>query len=370
MKKPIVLFLAITVLISLGTLGEAQAFRLITQEMVEKELIVETDLIQTADNFIILFDTSGSSNQMVPGKNISKIQAAKSLLKERNAWFPNLGFKAGLYIYTDNQTLTGTFKEVYGMQDYDRERFAAAIDQLPEKGQGSTTLNAGLHPLRKVLAGLSGKTAVIMFTDGQFSRAKGAKRPLQIVQEIAQDHDVCFYLISSATADVEKQLLDAVSTINACSRVIPMAAFMDNPTYLSGALFTVKTTAYERLVPTTRVVGFEANDMLFDFNSATVRGEYTDKLAMLGDYLQNNPDAFVVAAGFADSVGDEEYNLALSERRASSFKDHLVNNYSIDANRIVTLWYGELNPVADNATEEGRQLNRRVEVAVGVGGVN
>jgi OOP family OmpA-OmpF porin len=305
---------------------------------------------------------------MVPGKTISKIQAAKRLLKERNAWFPNLGFKAGLYIYTDNQTLTGTFKEVYGMQAYDRERFAAAIDGLPEKGQGATFLQAGLHPLRKTLSGLSGKTAIIMFTDGKISRAKGGKRPLQIVQEIAQDHDVCFYLISSATTDVEKQLLAAVSKINACSRVIPMAAFMDNPTYLSGALFTVKTTAYERLVPTTQVVGFAANDMLFDFNSAAVRGEYIDKLAMLGDYLQKNPDAFVVAAGFTDSVGDEEFNLALSERRAASFKDYLVNNFSIDGNRIVTLWYGELNPAADNSTDEGRQRNRRVEIAVGLGG--
>lgn len=368
MNKPITVLLAIAVMASFWTFGDAQAFRLITQEMVEKELVVETDLIRTADNFIILFDTSSSTNQMVPGKNTTKIQAAKNLLKERNAWFPNLGFKAGLYIYTDNQTLTGTFREVYGMQAYDRERFAAAIDGLPEKGQGGATLNAGLSPLRKVLAGLAGKTAIIMFTDGKITRARGAKRPLQIAQEIARDNDVCFYLISSATTDTEKQLLDAVSTINACSRVIPMTAFIDNPTYLSGALFTVKTTAYERLTPTTQVVGFAANDMLFDFNSAAVRGEYTDKLAMLGDFLQKNPDTFVVAAGFADSVGDDEYNLALSERRAASFKDYLVNNFSIDANRIVTLWYGEGNPVADNTTDEGRQLNRRVEVAVGLAG--
>lgn len=368
MKKSITMVLAIIVLVSLGAFGDAQAFRLITQEMMEKELVVVTDLFKTTDNFIILFDTSSSTNQMVPGKTISKIQAAKRLLKERNAWFPDLGFQAGLYIYTDDKTLAGTFKEVYGMQAYDRDRFAAAIDGLPEKGQGATTLNAGLSPLRKVLAGLSGKTAIIMFTDGKITRASRAKRPLQIVQEIAKDHDVCFYLVSNAEADVEKQLLDAVSTINACSRVIPMAAFMNNPTYLSGALFTVKTTAYERLAPTTEVVGFAANDMLFDFNSADVRGEYIDKLAMLGNYLQKNPDAFVVAAGFTDSVGDEEYNLALSAKRATSFKDHLVNNFSIDANRIVTLWYGELNSAADNSSDEGRQRNRRVEIAVGLDG--
>ena len=370
MKKPIVLFLAITVLISFWTFDNAQAFRLITQDMVEKELVVETDLIKTADNFIVLFDTSGSSNQMVPGRNISKIQAAKSLLKERNAWFPDLDFQAGLYIYTEDKTLTGTFKEVYGMQAYDRDRFAAAIDTLPEKGSGATTLNAGLSPLRKVLAGLAGKTAIIMFTDGKITRASGVKRPLQIVQEIAKDNNVCFYLISSATADVEKQLLGAVSNINACSRVIPMTAFMDNPTYLSGALFTVKTTAYERLTPTTQVVGFAANDMLFDFDSSAIRSEYNEKLDMLGDYLQKNPEAFVVTAGFADSAGDDEYNLSLSKRRATNVKNYLVSTFDIDFNRVVPLWFGELNPTADNSTNEGRQRNRRVEIAVGLGGAN
>ena len=73
----------------------------------------------------------------------------------------------------------------------------------------------------------------------------------------------------------------------------------------------------------------------------------------------------MVAAGFTDSQGDEEYNLWLSERRAASVKDYLVNKFSIDMDRIVTLWYGELNPAADNATEEGQQINRRVEIAVG-----
>ena len=158
MNKSITLLkLAIALMTSFWAFGDAQAFRLITQEMMEKELVVETDLIKTTDNFIILFDTSGTTNQMVPGKTISKIQAAKNLLKERNAWFPNLDFQAGLYVYTDDKTLTGTFKEVYGMGAYDRDRFAAAIDQLPENVQGATTLNAGLHPLRKVLPALAVK---------------------------------------------------------------------------------------------------------------------------------------------------------------------------------------------------------------------
>ena len=357
-----------TCLVSVWTFTNAQAFEIITRDMVEKEVVTKTDLIKTVDNFIVLFNTSGTTNEMVPGKNITKIAATKALLQERNAWFPDLSYQAGLYEYTNNETLTGTFKAIYPMQAYDRERFGAAIDQLPEKGQGPTMLQAGLSGLRKVVAGLSGKTAVIMFTDGTSSVVRGPKKPLQIAQEIVKDKDVCFYLISSATEAENAQLLEAVSKVNACSRVIPLAAFMDNPLYLSGALFTVKTSSYVRLKPTTQVVGVVADNMLFDYNSSAIRSEYNEKLDMLGDYLQKNPDAYVVAGGFADSTGEEEYNLALSERRAASVKDYLVNTFSVDANRIVTLWFGELNPVADNATDEGRQLNRRVEIAVG--GVN
>jgi OOP family OmpA-OmpF porin len=205
---------------------------------------------------------------------------------------------------------------------------------------------------------------VILFTDGTATRVRGPKSALQIAKEIAQDHDVCYYLISSATDDVNAKLLETVSKVNACSRVVPLNAFLDNPQYIGGALFTVKTTSYERLVPVTQVVGAKADNVLFDFNSADLRAEYGEKLKMLGDFLQQNPDAYVVAAGYADSVGDEEYNLGLSQRRAESIKSALTGA-GIDADRVVTLWFGELNPVGDNTSDEGRQLNRRVEIAVG-----
>jgi OOP family OmpA-OmpF porin len=76
----------------------------------------------------------------------------------------------------------------------------------------------------------------------------------------------------------------------------------------------------------------------------------------------------VVVGGFADSRGDDEYNLWLSKRRALSVKSYLLGTYDIDGDRVVLQWFGEQNPAADNATEEGRQLNRRAELAVGSGG--
>ena len=284
------------------------------------------------------------------------------MLKERNAWFPELGYKAGIYVYTNY------FKKldpVIAMQEYDRDDSAAALDRLPDEGSGPTLMQWALTGLDEILSKLSGKTAIIMFTDGMFTESNISKLPYQIAQEIARNHDVCFFLVSSASEDRNVKMVEAVSKINACSRMVPIQAFLDNPHYLSGALFTVKTTSYERLKPVSQVVGVVTDPVLFDYDSAIIRAEDNIGLDKLGDYLRGNPDAYVVAGGYTDSTGDEEYNLALSERRANSVKDYLVNTAGIRDDRIVTLWFGEINPAADNATEEGRQRNRRVEIAVG-----
>ncbi|MDX2451180.1 hypothetical protein, partial [Desulfosarcina sp.] len=99
MRKTIFAIIAIVCLFSVWTSTGVQAFTIVTRDMIEKEVVTKTDLIKTADNFIVLFNTSGTTNQMVPGKNITKIAATKALLQERNAWFPDLSYQAGLYEY-------------------------------------------------------------------------------------------------------------------------------------------------------------------------------------------------------------------------------------------------------------------------------
>lgn len=71
-----------------------------------------------------------------------------------------------------------------------------------------------------------------------------------------------------------------------------------------------------------------------------------------------------ILSGFTDSIGDQEYNLGLSRRRAEAVGLYLAAKFNIDPGRIVLHWYGEASPVAGNDTEEGRMLNRRVDVLV------
>lgn len=110
------------------------------------------------------------------------------------------------------------------------------------------------------------------------------------------------------------------------------------------------------------LVTFEGG-ILFDFDSSRLRPGARDDLASFADALSDMPDANVLVAGHTDSVGSEEYNYDLSLRRAESAVDYL-NSQGIPEEHLRMAGLGESEPVATNETEEGRQRNRRVELAV------
>jgi OOP family OmpA-OmpF porin len=115
----------------------------------------------------------------------------------------------------------------------------------------------------------------------------------------------------------------------------------------------------------TRIVGLKAENVQFDFNKSDIRPDSNDEIDAVGAFLQKHPAAYVLLVGYTDSVGSEEYNLGLSQRRAESVAGYLVDNHSLSRDRVILNWYGEANPVASNDTDEGRAQNRRVEIAVG-----
>ena len=100
----------------------------------------------------------------------------------------------------------------------------------------------------------------------------------------------------------------------------------------------------------------------FDFNKAQIRPEYHAKLKEVAEFVNKYPDTKFLLAGHTDSKGTDQYNKALSERRAAAVKKYLVEEFGIAAHLLHPRGYGESRPIADNATDEGRQKNRRVEV--------
>jgi outer membrane protein OmpA-like peptidoglycan-associated protein len=105
------------------------------------------------------------------------------------------------------------------------------------------------------------------------------------------------------------------------------------------------------------------SDYLFAVNSAVLRPGADSELQRVARVLRDYPETNIQIAGYTDSTGSEEYNQKLSERRAEAVRNALVG-MGVNASRLTVIGYGESRPIASNATESGRQQNRRVEVRI------
>ncbi len=101
----------------------------------------------------------------------------------------------------------------------------------------------------------------------------------------------------------------------------------------------------------------------FDTDSSRIEDDYRDEMQTAADYLVKYGTAKLNIVGHTDNVGAEEYNLALSQRRAQSVCNYLVEKLGIDSQRLNVRGAGSLNPAADNDTPEGRRQNRNVLIS-------
>jgi len=102
---------------------------------------------------------------------------------------------------------------------------------------------------------------------------------------------------------------------------------------------------------------------LFDINSDALKPATKENLQKLSGTLKKYDDTDVNVLGHTDNTGTDKYNLGLSKRRASSVKTYLIDQ-DVASSRMSTQGYGESDPIATNETDEGRQLNRRVEIVI------
>ena len=106
-----------------------------------------------------------------------------------------------------------------------------------------------------------------------------------------------------------------------------------------------------------------ASGLLYDIDSDHVRTEAAENLRNLAASLSKYPNTDILIVGHTDSTGTSAYNQGLSERRAQSASAFLAGQ-GVSAGRLRTTGRGEMEPVTTNGTDAGRQLNRRVEVAI------
>ena len=355
------------------------ATNVLAQQPIVKKVPVQRvrmikEVVKTADNFITLFDASGSMQDTYKDTGMKKIDLAEAMFKERAARVPELDWNAGLYLYAP-------WKTFYVVQPFDKAKYGQAIDEMAAYKPSimfrnqPTPLGTAIKNLDPILANMSGKTVVFIFSDGQFTLSQPKIWPVPAARELASKYNVCFDIVSSAQTPKSQKLVNDLAAVNACSRVVSFDAMLSRPEYMTSAIYAVRDRALLETQMVSKVVGVELDSILFDYNSAEIRPVYHDKLDALAEFLEKNPDTYALIEGFADSTGDPTYNMMLSRQRAESVKNYLLqkeifsaaeaNISAIAEKRLVTVWYGPTVPEGSNETAEGRQLNRRVRISIG-----
>jgi OOP family OmpA-OmpF porin len=116
--------------------------------------------------------------------------------------------------------------------------------------------------------------------------------------------------------------------------------------------------------PVSRQDYCSALDIQYEINQHEIQREEVDKLRVVSTYLKRYPGTTASVLGHTDNVGTSADNLRLSRERAQHVVDYLVNQEGIARNRLTAIGYGETRPIADNRTQEGQRMNRRIQMVI------
>lgn len=206
---------------------------------------------------------------------------------------------------------------------------------------------AGIRPSG---GGAPGPTAMGTFEYGRITKS------VVPVRVMADGAHMKVYLGDQRVANVPNAVFPRADTL-----FLALNAAREKQPILIGAIRVAGggRDLYDRLAQDGRVT---THGILFATNSDRIRPESTPTLTEIGKMLQEHAELRIAIEGHTDSDGEEAYNQTLSERRAAAVKAHIIEAYGIDQGRLETAGFGESRPVADNATPEAKQQNRRVEL--------
>ena len=211
-----------------------------------------------------------------------------------------------------------------------------------------------MAPFAQNSAGAQDSTGAVFAEAEQPSRFEPLALPASTFEPLA--------LVSHFAEVTEQSSFGAIETPSSFGAIEAQSSFgaVEQPSTL------VETAPISIL---TELGATQQGDVLFDFDQSYIRDDARPVLARLAEALQALPDARVEITGHTDSKGSDDYNLALSQRRADAVRDWLAL-LGLSAVTMTTAGAGEASPVAPNTTAgggdnpEGRQQNRRVEFVI------
>ena len=310
------------------------------------------------DSFVVILDVSSSMKDEIP--DMSKFMVAKDLVANFNQTVPPLNYSAGLVTFGKSSGWSfgrGKANVVYGVTPYQSADFASALNSL-EKAGGTTPMNKGIKYATDDLSGQSGAVAVIIVSDFWEINSTSV---MSAVNKLKAQHgdNLCLNNIQVGNANNGPAVAARMTGIGTCGDSVN-AADIASPTAM--AAYVTDTL----LAPIQYEKHSVSATALFEFDKSDLHEQGKAELHELDEYIKSKGVKVVDinVIGHTDSLGSEEYNQGLSERRANSVMEYMVSE-GIDASIIDVSGEGESNPIADNSTAEGQAKNRRVEIHVG-----
>jgi len=311
------------------------------------------------DNFILFVDYSGSMAMTNDALKSVKIKHAKELIGRMNAEIPALNYQSGVGTFAPYSTLLAP-------TPYSKDAVAKAVSGIKTDYDiygRNTPMGMGLKDLDPVLAKMSGKTALILFTDGDSNY--GTDPVAEAKALYAKYPNLCIHVVSYADNARGKMVVDEIRAISRCTVVGDPKALADAGAlkkYVRDVFYDVEADAPRSIAPSAadcETITF--GNLNFGFDKYQITKEMEPALEQALTILKDSKCQKFIVEGHTDSVGGVPYNQKLSERRAASVAKWL-SDHGFDAKRLQPTGKGKLEPKFDNKTEEGRHLNRRVEI--------
>ena len=337
------------------------------------------DFILNADNFMVIFDKSGSMRDTYTGQR--KVDYEKKLVGLFNATVPDAKLSAGLREFGENNWNFDVTQLDYGVTTYNRDALGKVVAKL-ERPFGNSPLDVALLAAGKDLAGAAGKSAIVVFSDGvDMKEAPMVKAATEVKKQYGDR--LCIYTVQIGNDANGAKVLDKVARASECGFAVngdkvaddaSMTAFVEK-IFLAAAppkpVVVPPPPEAEKKVEPQAAPKKELKEKVtislnvqFDTDKAVVKPKYKDDIKKVADFMKEYPDTKASIEGNTDNTGSAAYNKKLSKKRADAVAAYLVKNFGIDKSRLSTVGYGFDKPVASNKTAKGRQQNRRVDAVI------
>ena len=349
-------------------------------------MLTSGDYVLKANNFMVILDKSGSMGDMYKGK--LKLDCARDLASAFNHTVPDANLTGALRMFGRKANMSPVMTELlWGPAALDKAAFDAGLNNVGFS-VGDSPLNLALDAAAQDFNAAQGNIALVIFTDANeevmvYDAVKKSatslksqygdrlciypvligddKEAAKFLGQVAEDGK-CGFMVKGDDIASSKGMADFVASVllqKAPPKVVAVVCVdvdgdlvCDDVDKCPGTPKGAKVNAMGCWV---------LANVLFDFNKSNIKPGAYPFLDAAAEVFNMNPGMNVQIQGNTDNIGTEKYNMKLSLRRAKSVMSYLVNK-GVAESRLSIRGFGFSRPVATNDTEEGRALNRRVEL--------